>query len=123
MYLRVEQLVLKAATTGGVLDYNLSETYKHFDQDFDNSRLKNQLAVLHNFIHHVNPTFQDIHKAIKFVFEVLKLLQTLYVIPATAAIQLNVPFPLLMSKNLFEKYNDNTAAKSHDDFACTQTHE
>ena len=92
LYLRAEQLVLKAASTGEILEDNLSETCKHFDQDFDHSRLKNQLAVLHDLVCHANPTLQDIHKAIlalgttsSLFYEVLKLLQMLYVIPATTA--------------------------------------
>ena len=84
--------MLKAASTGEILEDNLSETCKHFDQDFDHSRLKYQLAVLHDLVCCVNPTLQDIHKAIlalgttsSLFSEVLKLLQMLYVIPATTA--------------------------------------
>ena len=85
--------MLKAASTGEVLEDNLSETCKHLDQDFDHSRLKNQLAVLLDLVCHVNP-LQDIHKAILALgtmsslfseVHVLKLLQLLYVIPATTA--------------------------------------
>ena len=92
LYLRAEQLVLKAASTGEILGDNLHETCQHFDLDFDQSRLKNQLAVLHDLVSRVNPTLQDIHKAIlalgtisSLFSEVLKLLQMLYVIPATTA--------------------------------------
>jgi hypothetical protein len=92
LYLRAEQLVLKAASTGEILDDNLRETCQHFGTDFDHSRLRNQLAVLHDLISRVNSTLQDIHKAIlalgttaSLFSEVLKLLQMLYVIPATTA--------------------------------------
>ena len=92
LYLKAEQLVLKAASTGEILEDNLSKTFKHFDQDFDHSRLRNQLAVLHDLVCRVNPTLQDVHKAIlalgttsSLFSEVLKLLQLLYVIPATTA--------------------------------------
>ena len=56
--------MLKAASTGEILDDNLHETCQHFNLDFDQSRLRNQLAVLHDLVGRVNPTVQDIHKAI-----------------------------------------------------------
>ena len=93
LYLRAEQLVLKAASTGENLDDNLRETCQHFGTDFDHLRLRNQLAVLHDLVSQVNSILQDIHKAIlalgttaSLFSEVLKLLQMLYVIPATTAI-------------------------------------
>ena len=92
LYLMAEQLLLKAASTGEVLEKNYSEACQHFSGDFDRSRLKNQLAVLHDVVGKVNPTLQDIHKAIlalnttlSLFSEVLRLLQMLYVIPATTA--------------------------------------
>jgi hypothetical protein len=54
LYLRAEQLVLKAASTGEILDDNLRETCQHFGTDFDHSRLRNQLAVLHDLVSRVN---------------------------------------------------------------------
>ena len=91
LYLKAEQLLLKAAS-GKILDGYFDETCKHFDEDFDHLRLKNQLAVLHDVIDTVNPTLQDIHKAIlalnttsSLFSEVLKLLRLLYVIPASTA--------------------------------------
>ena len=58
LYLRLEQLVLKAASTGEILDDNLGETCQHFDLDFDQSRLRNLLAmaVLHDLVSCVNPS-------------------------------------------------------------------
>ena len=50
LYLRAEQLILKAVSTGEILGDNLRETCQHFDLDFDQSRLKNQLAVLHDLV-------------------------------------------------------------------------
>lgn len=92
LYLRAKQLVLKAASTGELLEDHLSETCMYFDQDFDHSRLNNQLAVIHDLICYVNPTLQDIHTAIlvlgtasSLFSKVLKLLRMLYVIPATTA--------------------------------------
>ena len=64
MYINVEQLLLEAASAGRILDENLKETCKHFGDDFDHLRLKNQLAILHDLVGLVNPTLQDIHKAI-----------------------------------------------------------
>ena len=92
MYIRVEQLLLQAASAGRILDENLKETCKHFGDDFDHLRLKNQLAILHDLVGLVNPTLQDIQKAILALdttsclfSEVLKLIKMLYVIPASTA--------------------------------------
>ena len=61
---RAEQLLLKAASTGRILDKNFTETCKHFGEDFDHSKLRNQLTVLHDIVGSVNPSLQDICKAI-----------------------------------------------------------
>ena len=124
LYLRAEQLVLKAASTGEILGDNFRETCQHFDLDFDQSRLKkNQLVVLHDLVSRVNPTLQDIHKAIlatsSLFSEVLKLLQMLYVIPATTATAERSSS--LRRLNLLKKYNDIRASKPHDNFTSIQT--
>ena len=92
MYIRAEQLPPQAASAGRILDENLKETSKHFGDNFDHSRLKNQLAILHDLVALVNPTLQDVQRAILALnmtsclfSEVLKLPKMLYVIPASTA--------------------------------------
>ena len=64
----------------------------HYSQDLDRSRLRNQLAVVHDIIESVSPSLQDIKEAIlslnttsALFSEVGKLLQLLYTVPASNA--------------------------------------
>ena len=91
-YMDAERLLLSAAGTGEVINDNLQKVCEHFGEDFDHSRLKNKLHVLSDLIPECNPSLRDIQNSVislntaKGLFsEVLKLLQLLYVIPASTA--------------------------------------
>ena len=65
---------------------------KHFGEDLDHSRLKNQLSVLSDVVEGVKPSLRDIECSLKsfqstssIFSEVIKLLQLLYVLPASTA--------------------------------------
>ena len=92
LYLKAEELLLKAAETGQVLATNLEDVCKHFGEDLDHSRLKNQLSVLSDVVEGVKPSLRDIECSLKsfqstssIFSEVIKLLQLLYVLPASTA--------------------------------------
>ena len=101
LYLRSEQLLIHATANSGpgcVQNENLDDVKLHFGDDFDYPRLSNQLSMLHVILslHDVlgfnSPSLEDIKMAIfklnnaaKLFSEVLKLLQMLYVKPATTA--------------------------------------
>ena len=84
--------MLKAAGVGQVLGNELMEVFKHFGDDLDRLRLRNQLAVLCNVVEGVNPSPRDIEHSVlslktasSLFSEVIKLLQLLYVLPASTA--------------------------------------
>ena len=58
-------------------------------QDLDRSRLRNQLAVVHDIVESVSPSLQDVKEALNttsaLFSEVAKLLQLLYTVPASTA--------------------------------------
>ena len=94
LYLKAQELLLKAAGTGQVLATNLEDVCKHFGEDLDHSRLKNQLSVLSDVVEGVKPSLRDIEcspksfQSTSSIFsEVIKLhvLQLLYVLPASTA--------------------------------------
>ena len=73
-----------------MLQCNIDAIVEHFGEDLGHSRLKNQLAVPSDAVTGVNVTLKDVarnilHKHAVFFSEVLRLLQLMYVLPATTA--------------------------------------
>ena len=58
--MKAEQLLLRAAGTG----VSAEEVCDHYSQDLDRSRLRNQLAVVHDIVESVSPSLQDVKEAI-----------------------------------------------------------
>ena len=50
LYSRAEELLLKAAGSGEMLEDNIEVVLQHFCEDLDRSRLTNQLAVLSDVV-------------------------------------------------------------------------
>ena len=92
LYMKAEQLLIAAATTGDILMENMREVCEHFGEDLDEQRLKNQLSVLSDIVEDRSPCLKVIHQAIlklnttsNLFSEVLKLLKLLFVLPARTA--------------------------------------
>ena len=92
LYSKAEELLLSAAGSGVLLQENIDTVMKHFGEDLDHSRLTNQLAVLSDVVTGVNVSLKDVASNIlsftstsSLFSEVLKLLQLMYVLPATTA--------------------------------------
>ena len=64
LYMKAEQLLLKSASTGEISSEYFEEVCKHYGDDFDHSRLRNQLAVVKDIVNSVTPSLQDIQAAI-----------------------------------------------------------
>ena len=62
--MKAEQLLLKSASTGEISSEYFEEVCKHYGDDFDHSRLRNQLAVVKDIVNSVTPSLQDIQAAI-----------------------------------------------------------
>ena len=63
LYMKAEQLLLTAATTGDVMTENMKEVCGHFGEDLD-ERLKNQLSVLSDVVEGASPSLKVIQQAI-----------------------------------------------------------
>ena len=64
LYAKAEQLLLRAAGTGEVSAEYCEEVCDHYGQDLDHSRLRNQLAVVHDVVESVSHSLHDIKEAI-----------------------------------------------------------
>ena len=92
LYSKAEELLLSAAGSAQVLEGNIETIVRHFGEDLDQSRLKNQLAVLSDAVTGVNISLKDVATNIlsfastsSLFSDVLRLLQLMYVLPATTA--------------------------------------
>ena len=92
LYVNAEHLLISAAGTGEVLTEHLKQVCDHFGNDLDQTRLKNQLAVIGDIVEGVNPSLRDIQQAIfslnttsSLCSEIIKLLKLLFIIPASIA--------------------------------------
>ena len=90
--MKAEQLLICAAGTGEVLTDNMKIVCDHFGNDFDSSRLNNQLSIISDIVEGVTPTLREIQHAIlslnttsSLFSEILKLLKLLFIIPASTA--------------------------------------
>ena len=63
-YAKAEQLLLRAAGTREVSAEYCEEVCEHYGQDLDHSRLRNQVAVVHDIVESVSPSLHDIKEAI-----------------------------------------------------------
>ena len=91
MYLEAEELLISAAGNGEVLKDNYTHSCNHFGQNLDHFRLGNQLRILSNVVSDSNPCLSDIQASLLslntssvLLSEVQRLLQLLFVIPASA---------------------------------------
>ena len=90
LYMKAEQLLLTAATTGYVITENMKEVCWHFSEDLDEC-LKNQHSVLSDVIQGASPSLKVIQPATlslntsSLFSEVLKLLKLLFVLAASTA--------------------------------------
>ena len=92
LYMKAEQLLLKAVSTGEISSEYFEEVCEHYGQDLDHARLRNQLAVVKDIVTSVSPSLKDIQAAIfslnitsSLFSEVTKLLQLLYTVPSSTA--------------------------------------
>ena len=92
LYSKAEELLRSAAGSGEVLQCDIDAITKHFGEDLDHSRLKNQLAVLSDAVTGVNVSLKDVAmntlsyaSTSSLYSEVLRLLQLMNVLPATTA--------------------------------------
>ena len=63
LYMKAEQLLITAATTGEVMMENMKEVCSHFGEDLE-ERLKNKLSVLSDVVEGTSPSLRVIQEAI-----------------------------------------------------------
>ena len=92
LYLKAEKVLLSAASNEEVPNEDFQNVCAHFGNDFDHSRLKHQLAVLSDAVDGTNLSVQDVKTSLltlnttsRLFSEVLRLIQLLYVVPASTA--------------------------------------